>query len=53
MDRASGFGPEGWGFESLQGHKRKYGGYGVMAAREVVALSAGVRIPLVSLKLRD
>ena len=46
MDRASGFGPEGWGFESLQG--RIYGDYGVMAAREVVALSAGVRIPLVS-----
>ena len=23
MDRASGYGPEGWGFESLQVHKRR------------------------------
>ena len=23
MDRASGYGPEGWGFESLQVHKKR------------------------------
>jgi hypothetical protein len=24
MDRASGYGPEGWGFESLQVHKKHH-----------------------------